>query len=58
MVDALSGPLPQYPIPKINPQINTKSITFLPGGGAANTSAALAQLGVSTAICCKRSAAI
>ncbi len=53
VVDALSGPLPQYPIPKINPQINTKSITFLPGGGAANTSAALAQLGVSTAICAK-----
>ncbi|MFZ2642089.1 MAG: carbohydrate kinase family protein [Verrucomicrobiia bacterium] len=50
VVDALSGPLPQYPVPKIKTQVNTKSIKFLPGGGAANTGSALAQLGVSTAI--------
>lgn len=50
VVDALSGPLPQYPVPKIKTQVNTQSIKFLPGGGAANTGSALAQLGVSTAI--------
>ncbi len=53
MVDALSGPLPQYPIPKITPQVNTAFVKFRPGGGAANTGAALAQIGVSTAICAK-----
>ena len=50
VVDALSGPLPQYPVPRERQQVNTKSIKFMPGGGAANTGAALAQLGVSTAI--------
>ncbi|MCX6909934.1 MAG: carbohydrate kinase family protein [Verrucomicrobia bacterium] len=50
VVDALSGPLPQYPVPKIKTQVNTKTIKFLPGGGAANTGSALAQLGISTAI--------
>ncbi len=50
VVDALSGPIPQYPIPKIRSQINTKSIRFLPGGGAANTASALAQIGVPTRI--------
>ncbi|HVV72035.1 MAG TPA: carbohydrate kinase family protein [Verrucomicrobiae bacterium] len=50
VVDALSGPLPQYPIPRVKPQINTSSIRFLPGGGAANTGSALAQMGVSVRI--------
>ena len=50
VVDALSGPLPEYPVPKIKTQINTRSIRFLPGGGAANTGSALAQMGISTAI--------
>jgi sugar/nucleoside kinase (ribokinase family) len=50
VVDALSGPLPQYPVPKTKTQVNTQTIKFLPGGGAANTGSALAQLGISTAI--------
>lgn len=50
VVDALSGPLPAYPVPRVRTQINTKSIKFMPGGGAANTGSALAQMGISTAI--------
>ena len=50
VMDAVSGPLAQYPVPKIQTQVNTKAIRFLPGGGAANTSSALAQMGVDTAI--------
>src|SRR5690348_16940794 len=50
VVDALSGPLPQYPVPGVTPQVNTRSIKFMPGGGAANTGSALAQLGVSVAV--------
>src|ERR1051326_5264417 len=50
VVDALSGPLPQYPEPKVKTQINTASIRFMPGGGAANTGSALAQLGIRTSI--------
>lgn len=46
VVDALSGPLPHYPVPSVTPQVNTASIKFLAGGGAANTSSALGQLGV------------
>jgi sugar/nucleoside kinase (ribokinase family) len=46
VVDALSGPLPAYPIPRIKPQVNTRSLQFLPGGGAANTGSALSQIGV------------
>jgi sugar/nucleoside kinase (ribokinase family) len=50
VVDALSGPLPQYPVPKVKTQINTPAIKFLPGGGAANTGSALAQMGIPTAV--------
>ena len=50
VVDALSGPLPQYPVPKVKTQINTRSIRFLPGGGAANTASALAQIGIYTKV--------
>lgn len=50
VVDALSGPLTQYPAPRIRTQINTQSIRFMPGGGAANTGAALGQLGISVAV--------
>lgn len=46
MVDALSGPLAQYPIPGVLPQVVTKQIRFTPGGGACNTCCALAQMGV------------
>jgi sugar/nucleoside kinase (ribokinase family) len=50
VVDALSGPLAQYPVPGVTTQVNTASIKFLPGGGAANTSSALGQLGISVAV--------
>jgi sugar/nucleoside kinase (ribokinase family) len=53
VVDALSGPLPSYPVPGVRTQINTESIRFMPGGGAANTGSALAQLGIGTAIFAK-----
>ena len=53
VVDALSGPLPQYPEPRVRTQINTQSIRFMPGGGAANTGSALAQMGVRTSIFAK-----
>lgn len=46
VVDALSKPLVSYPIPRTRPQAVTDSIRFLPGGGAANTSLALAQMGI------------
>lgn len=46
VVDALSSPLERYPTPRTHVQVNTETLRFLPGGGAANTSAALAQLGV------------
>ena len=46
VVDALSGPLPQYPVPGAVAQVNTRSIKFLAGGGAANTSSALGQMGI------------
>src|SRR5215472_11754808 len=50
VVDALSGPLPHYPVPGGVAQVNTRSIKFLAGGGAANTASALGQLGVSVAV--------
>src|SRR5271166_206542 len=50
VVDALSGPLPRYPVPGVTTQVNTRSIHFLAGGGAANTASALGQLGVPVAI--------
>ena len=50
VVDALSSPLPHYPVPGVTPQVNTSSIKFLAGGGAANTASALGQLGISVAV--------
>jgi sugar/nucleoside kinase (ribokinase family) len=46
VVDALSGPITEYPVPKVRTQVNTESIRFAPGGGAANTPAALARMGL------------
>lgn len=50
VVDALSGPIANYPVPGVTSQVNTKSIQFLAGGGAANTGSALAQLGISVGV--------
>ncbi len=46
MVDLLSGPIHQYPIPKVKSQITTEWIRMAPGGGAANTPSALARMGL------------
>ena len=46
VTDALCGPLKRYPQPRVCPQVNARSIRFLPGGGAVNTAAALAQIGI------------
>lgn len=46
VADALSRPLSQYPIPGKVTQVLTDTIQFLPGGGAANTGAALGQIGI------------
>lgn len=46
MVDLLSGPIKQYPVPKVKSQITTEWIRMAPGGGAANTPSALARMGL------------
>ena len=46
VVDMLNGPIKQYPVPKVQSQITTEWIRMAPGGGAANTSSALARMGV------------
>jgi len=56
VVDALSGPLPQYPVPGAVAQVNTASIKFLAGGGAANTSSALGQIGIPVSVFSKTGA--
>jgi sugar/nucleoside kinase (ribokinase family) len=50
VVDALSGPIGEYPVPKVRTQVNTKTIRFLPGGGAANTAAALGRMGLEAGV--------
>lgn len=50
VVDALSGPLRKYPVPGKQTQVNTQEVLFMPGGGAANSGAALAQLDVPVAV--------
>jgi sugar/nucleoside kinase (ribokinase family) len=50
VVDALSGPICEYPAPKVRTQVNTQTIRFAPGGGAANTPAALGRMGLSTTV--------
>jgi sugar/nucleoside kinase (ribokinase family) len=50
VMDALCGPLRRYPQPRRCPQVNARSIRFLPGGGAVNSAAALAQIGISVGL--------
>lgn len=50
VVDALSGPIDKYPVPKMRTQVNTQTIRFLPGGGAANTAAALGRMGLDAGV--------
>jgi len=46
LVDAFSWPLDKFPEPGSKKGVKTKTLIFSPGGGAANTSSALAQLGI------------
>jgi len=46
VVDLLSGPIKQYPVPRVQTQITTEWIRMMPGGGAANTPSALAHMGL------------
>jgi len=50
VVDALSGPLAEYPRPGKVAQVVTERVRFMPGGGAVNTAATLAHLGVEVAL--------
>jgi sugar/nucleoside kinase (ribokinase family) len=50
VVDALSGPLERYPVPRLETQVTTEKVTFLPGGGAVNTACALGRMGLSAAL--------
>ena len=50
VMDALSGPLEQYPVSGVQTQVNTDTIRFMPGGGAVNTASALARMGLSAAV--------
>jgi sugar/nucleoside kinase (ribokinase family) len=50
VVDALSAPIGEYPVPKVRTQVNTQTIRFLPGGGAANTAAALGRMGLDAGV--------
>ncbi len=45
-MDVLSGPLERYPTLGVETQVRTEQIRLAPGGGASNTSAALAHMGV------------
>ncbi len=50
VVDALSGPIQAYPIPRERTQVNTESLRFATGGGAVNTSSALARMGMDVTV--------
>ncbi len=50
VADFLSGPLKQYPIPKVQTQVTTESVRIMPGGGAANTPSALARMGLKVGV--------
>jgi len=46
VVDVLSGPIEQYPIPRVRTQVTTKWVRTMAGGGAANAPSALARMGL------------
>lgn len=50
VVDALSGPLAQYPQPHVRTQVVTERVRFLPGGGASNTGGALGRMGLPVSV--------
>lgn len=50
VVDALSGPLKNYPVPRRQTQVVTRNIRFSAGGGAANTGSALGKMGINVGV--------
>jgi hypothetical protein len=46
VVDLLNGPIPQYPVPRVQTQVTAKWIRIMPGGGAANMPSAVARMGL------------
>lgn len=50
VVDAVSGPIDHYPSPRRDVQVICDYVRFLSGGGAANTTVALAQMGFTTTV--------
>jgi hypothetical protein len=46
VVDVLSGPIEQYPVPRVKSQVTTKWVRTMAGGGAANAPSALARMGL------------
>lgn len=50
VVDALSGPLESYPIPRRRTQVITRNVRFFAGGGAANTAGALGRMGINAGV--------
>jgi len=53
VLDALSGPIGEYPTRRGRTQVVTKRVQFMPGGGAANTGCALAKMGLPAGIFAK-----
>jgi sugar/nucleoside kinase (ribokinase family) len=46
VVDMLSGPIHEYPVPRVKTQVTTKWVRAAAGGGAANAPSALARMGL------------
>jgi len=46
VLDVLSGPIPEYPVPRVKTQVTTKWVHTMAGGGAANVPSALARMGL------------
>jgi sugar/nucleoside kinase (ribokinase family) len=49
VVDLLNGPIQDYPVPRSVPMITAEWTRIMPGGGAANTSSAIARMGLPVA---------
>jgi sugar/nucleoside kinase (ribokinase family) len=49
VVDLLNGPIKAYPVPRSVTQITAEWTRVMPGGGAANTSSAIARMGIPVA---------
>ena len=45
-MDVLSGPIHEYPVPRVKTQVTTKRVRTAADGGAANAPSALARMGL------------